>query len=296
MTRLFQTRSGQGPKGILLNALRNMAHNESPATAAAIAYFTLFSIFPLLLLIIAICDQYFNLFDVRSVAIRAVLQFFPGLRTFIQNNIASVKPSPEIVISSALIFLWTLFWLVALLETALNKAWQVLTRRHFIRSRLLALLMLFVGGFFLGTSVILTTMIALIEHKIDHYGLVRSAALWRISFGVVAFLLTFLVFTLAYKLLPNTHVGLSEALTAGTVASILWQIASLLFTFLVRHFDYDAIYGSVGAVVALLSWVYLSSYIFLFGAHLSAQMHRTCPEGRAEVLASLPLPERAKAP
>lgn len=293
----FQIERGQNQKVILVNAFRAMAYNESPATAAAIAYFTLFSIFPLLLLIITVSNSYFNLFDAGSTAVRLVLRFFPGARSFIRNNIASVRPSREIIISSAVVFVWTSFWLVALLENALNKAWQVRAPRHFLHSRLLALVMITVGGSFLGASVALTTILTVIQQKIDEYAFARWTTtigiLWRITFGLTAFILTIMVFTLVYKLVPNIHVHVGEALTAGIVAGTLWQTAAYLFAAMVRHFDYDAIYGSVGAVVALLSWVYLSSYLFLFGAHLSAQMHRILPEEEtdAELVPSIPLAE-----
>ena len=281
MGKLFRARNSQSAAAIVSGTIRSMARHESPATAAAIAYFTLFSIFPLLLLIIAISDRYFNLFDVRSAAVRTVLRFFPGLRNFIQNSIASVQPSRGIILSCGVIVVWTVFWLVALLEAALNKAWHVTTTRHFVRSRLLALLMIYVGGSFLGISVILTTMITAVQQHVDEYTLAHvwgMGLLWRITFGVTAFALTFVVFTLVYKLVPNTHVALPEAMTAGIVASSLWQFASFLFALLVRRMDYAAIYGPGGAFLGLLSWVYLSSYIFLFGAHLSAQMHRGASE------------------
>ncbi|MBI3939599.1 MAG: YihY/virulence factor BrkB family protein [Acidobacteria bacterium] len=294
MSRLFRIRSGLSPGAILIDTFRSMARHESPATAAAVAFFTLFSIFPLLLLIVAVSDRYFNLFDVRSAAIRTVVQFFPGLRSFIQNNIASVTPSRQIIFSSAVIFFWTGFWVVALLEIALNKAWHVQSSRPFLHSRLLALLMIFVGGFFLGTSVILTTAITLLRHTIgDHqlaHWVMGAGILWRVIFGATAVVLTFLALTLLYKLLPNTHVATREALTAGIVASSLWQIASVIFALLVRRLDYAAIYGPVGAVVALLSWVYLSSYIILFGAHLSSQMHRVTPEAYQGFPGSVSLP------
>ncbi|HEV8131709.1 MAG TPA: YihY/virulence factor BrkB family protein [Acidobacteriota bacterium] len=291
----FQIESGQERKAILINACRAMAYNESPATAAAIAYFSLLSIFPLLVLIIVVCNNYFNLFDASSTAVRAVLRFFPGAQSFIRKSISSVKPSREIILSSAVVFTWTSFWLVALLENALNKAWQVRAPRHFLHSRLLALLMIAVGGSFLGASVALTTVLTVIQQKIDTYSFAHWATaaglFWRITFGLTAFVLTLAVFTLIYKMVPNIHVHVGEALTAGIIAGTLWQIAAYVFAVVVRHLDYDAIYGSVGAIVALLSWVYLSSYIFLFGAHLSAQMHRFFPktESEAELPAAIPL-------
>jgi len=264
-----------------------MLYNESPATAAAIAYFTLFTLFPLLLIIIAASDQYFNLFDVRSTAIRTVLRFFPGGRTFIENNIASVQPSREIVISSIIVCIWTSFWLVGLLENALNKAWQVRAPRHFLHSRLIALMMMLVGGCFLGISVFLTTMLTVIQQKIDEYAFshwaTKMGLFWRITFGVTAFMLTILVFTMVYKLVPNARVKMTEAFTSGIIAGSFWQIAAWIFTLLARHLDYAAIYGPVGAVILVLSWVYTSAYIFLFGANLSAQMHRISPGPEMEV-------------
>jgi membrane protein len=263
---------------LILRTFLGMARHESPATAAAMAYFSLFSIFPLLLLIIAISDQYFNLFDIRSTALQTVLGYFPGLRNFIQNNIASVEPSPEIIVSCGVIVVWTTFWLVALLEAALNKAWGVTSSRHFIRSRLLALLMILVGGFFISVSVVLTTALTVMRQRIELHSVPLEngwmGVLWRVAFAFTAFLLTFLAFTYTYKLVPNTHVAPLEALTAGIVASSMWQGASFIFALMLRHMDYAAIYGPVGAVLAFLSWVYTSSYILLFGAHLSAQMHR----------------------
>ena len=263
---------------LIVRTFLGMARHEAPATAAAMAYFSLFTIFPLLLLIIAVSDRYFNLFDVRSAAMGAVLRFFPGLRNFIQNNIASVDPSPQIILSCCLIVVWTTFWLVSLLEIALNKAWGVTSSRHFLRSRLLALIMILVGGFFLGLSVVLTTMMTVMRIRIDaHFlplGVGWMSVLWRLAFGVTAFTLTFMIFTLTYLLVPNIRVAAVEAITAGIVASSMWQGASFFFTLLLRHLDYAPIYGPVGAVLAFLSWVYMSSYIFLFGAHLSAQMHR----------------------
>ncbi|HEY2931921.1 MAG TPA: YihY/virulence factor BrkB family protein [Acidobacteriota bacterium] len=290
--KLFQIRTGQSRKSVFVNAFRSMLHNESPATAAALAYFTLFTLFPLLLVIIAASDQYFNLFDVRSTALRTVIRFFPGGRAFIENNIASVRPSRGIVISSVVVCTWTSFWLVALLENALNKAWQVRTPRHFLHSRLIALLMIVVCALFLGTSVLLTTVLTVIQQKIDTYGFAHWSTgmglFWRITFGVTAFVLTILVFTMIYKLVPNARVKMTEALTSGIVAGCLWQTAAGIFTILARHLDYAAIYGSVGAVVLLLSWVYTSSYIFLFGANLSAQMHRITPVTEIEVDDSAP--------
>jgi membrane protein len=85
---------------------------------------------------------------------------------------------------------------------------------------------------------------------------------------------TIILFTVLYKLLPNTKVPVMEALTGAVLAGVLWEVAKFGFAHLLPYFHYDLLYGSIGAGVALLSWVYLSSVIMLFGAQFTALLHR----------------------
>lgn len=85
---------------------------------------------------------------------------------------------------------------------------------------------------------------------------------------------TIILFTVLYKLLPNTHVPFTEALPGAVLAGVLWEGAKFGFSFLLPYFHYDLLYGSIGAAVALLTWVYLSSVIMLFGAQFTALLHR----------------------
>ena len=66
----------------------------------------------------------------------------------------------------------------------------------------------------------------------------------------------------------------SEALTGAVIAGVLWEAAKFGFAYLLPYFHYDLLYGSIGAAVALLTWVYLSSIIMLFGAQFTALLHR----------------------
>jgi membrane protein len=83
-----------------------------------------------------------------------------------------------------------------------------------------------------------------------------------------------MLFTLLYKLLPNAKVTFLEALIGAVLAGVLWEGAKFGFAFLLPYFHYDLLYGSIGAGVALLTWVYLSSLIMLFGAQFTALLHR----------------------
>jgi membrane protein len=77
-----------------------------------------------------------------------------------------------------------------------------------------------------------------------------------------------------YKILPNTSIPFREALAGAILAGILWEGAKFGFALLLPHFHYELLYGSIAALVALLTWVYLSSVIMLFGAQFTALLHR----------------------
>src|SRR5256714_10361455 len=92
-------------------------------------------------------------------------------------------------------------------------------------------------------------------------------------FILVSLAVTITLFTLLYKLLPNTHVPFVEALTGAVLAGVLWEAAKFGFAYLLPYFHYDLLYGSIGAAVALLSLGYLSRAVLRFGAQVTALLH-----------------------
>jgi len=79
---------------------------------------------------------------------------------------------------------------------------------------------------------------------------------------------------MVYKLMPDRNVLWVEALSGAVASAVLWEIASYVFAKLVPLFNYQRVYGRMGVVVGLLTWVYTSSTIMLFGATFSAQLHQ----------------------
>jgi membrane protein len=101
-----------------------------------------------------------------------------------------------------------------------------------------------------------------------------SGYAWQSAFVIVSLAVTIMLFAVLYKWLPNTEVPLIEALTGAVIAGVLWEGAKFGFAYLLPYFHYDLLYGSIGAGVALLSWIYFSSLIMLFGAQFTALLHR----------------------
>lgn len=96
---------------------------------------------------------------------------------------------------------------------------------------------------------------------------------WYLVLFGAGLLIAVLVFALVFKLIPHREVFWTDAFAGALVTTLLWEIGSVIFGRLVPFFDYQRIYGKMGAVIALLAWVYTSNLILLFGANFSAQLH-----------------------
>jgi membrane protein len=100
-----------------------------------------------------------------------------------------------------------------------------------------------------------------------------SGFLWPVLFGIAGFMMTVVLFLLVYKIMPNTRVTVIEALPGAVVAGVAWETAKYLFAWSLTNVPYDQLYGSIAAVVATLTWIYISSLIMLFGAQMTALLH-----------------------
>src|SRR5215207_6733675 len=99
-------------------------------------------------------------------------------------------------------------------------------------------------------------------------------AFWQAIFAAAGALVTVALFAVVYRLVPNGRVTLRDTLPSAIVAGLLWEAAKYIFASSLQYFHYDEIYGSVGAVVAVLTWSYVSSLILMFGAQLSVVLHQ----------------------
>jgi membrane protein len=96
--------------------------------------------------------------------------------------------------------------------------------------------------------------------------------LWTLLSNLIPWLFTFLLFMALYRWVPNVEVTWSASFWAACVVAIAWEIAANTFAWYVGSglARYKIVYGSLGTVVALMFWIYVSSWIVIFGAHLSA--------------------------
>jgi len=142
-------------------------------------------------------------------------------------------------------------------------------------------------GLLLSSSVLVTSILVVLRdianrlspRQIERYPVLLSvgSAFWQIVFAALSFLITVALFVVVYRFMPRAQVTLKDSLPGAFLGGLLWEIAKYVFALSLNYFHYDQIYGSVGAVVAVLTWSYVSSLILLFGAQLTAVFHREHP-------------------
>ena len=244
------------------------------------SYFGLMTLFPALLLLLALSNRV----AAGTHMISQIVQVYPGSSKFLHETIKSLSGiSTGVIISCAVIVLWAGSWVFAVVERALNRVWGT-THRTFFHGRALTLAMIGTVGLLLSSSVFVTSVIVYLQEvagrlsprQLENYTVLATvgSVFWQVVFAVVSLLVTFTLFCIVYKFMPNAHVTVWDTIPGAVIGSLLWESAKYGFAWSLNYFHYDQIYGSVGAVVAVLTWSYVSSLVLLFGAQLTGVFHR----------------------
>jgi membrane protein len=274
----------RGPwRSILSHSLHQFHENDLFTSAAAMSYFGLLTLFPALLLMLAISNQ----FAAGTEMLRHAVDVYPGSSSFLRETIRSLSSlGTGVIITCVAVVLWAGSWVFSVIERALNRIWGA-TSRTFWHGRALTIGMIGIIGVLLSLSVLITSVVVALQEmagrvsprQIARYSILLSvgSVFWQGIFAILSFFVTVVLFVVIYRFMPKAEVTLRDTLPGAIVGGLLWELAKYVFAWSLNYFHYDQIYGSVGAVVAVLTWSYVSSLILLFGAQLTAVFHREHP-------------------
>ncbi len=264
---------------------RKMITYETPRDAASISYFGLFALFPAVLVLIGLGDVFFGRMNLHWTIVQTATALFPGSRQFLRSNLSELtNPSAAVILSCIIAVLWSSSLIFSFIENAINRAWGVPHQKSFWENRLRSFSFMILGGASLLISSILTVTVSAMRNRTTASIPASMKAsffvgwFWYLIFFVTGLIIAILVFTLLFKVTPHCKVKWSEAISGAATTTLMWEIGSLIFVELVPIFDYEKVYGRMGAFIAVLAWVYTSSWMVLFGANFSAQLHAGASE------------------
>jgi YihY family inner membrane protein len=265
---------------VLRDSLVNFFRENSLTVSASIAYYSLLALFPLLLLLLAVSGLFIRRFELSGRLALVLEHYLPVKADFIMRELVGISRAyGRVSILSFLLLLWSSSGVFLPIERALNRAWEVEKQRSWWRRRLLALEMAGIFGFLALFSTLLVG-----TRRYTHAWLttwVASSVLllveffYRALFVAATFGITLCMFLVLFERLPNRPMVLRQAFPGAFLTALLWEATRALFTHVLPFLNYRQIYGSIGVVVALMTWVYISSAIMLFGAQVSRSLYRT---------------------
>lgn len=258
---------------LLLDTIDAFNANGLSMLAASLSYYSLLAIFPLLLLLISIAPLFISSEDAFEVVLELARQYVPGAEAALRGVLQQVideRGSATVVGILALI--WSASGVFDVLQVSFNRAWRVAQPRSFWLQRLFSIAVIGVMGVFFLAAVIASAFSeSLVFGFYGDWRGARELVTWGGS--VVGAFIAFSAFTMLYKTFPHAQVRWKHALLGGLVAAVLWQSAKYLYELYLVHFArFSLIYGSVGAIIGLLLWGYISATIVLLGGQLAATM------------------------
>lgn len=275
---------GIGPVVVIRKAVKDFLDDDMTTYAAALAYQVLFSIFPFIIFLIAL------------LGFLHLSKFFDWLREQMQlalpeqaieqlNQVIDQLQQPQggLLSIGVLLALWSASAAVRAIMHALNIAYDVEESRPSWKLYPLSIL------YTIGIAAMLIVAAALLvvgpeamQWMAQRVGLEQFfVMLWAWLRWPAALLLLTLAVAVIYYVAPDVEQEF-RFITPGAVLSVLvWVAGSLVFDYYVRSFaNYNATYGSVGAVIVLLSYFYISAAVLLFGAEVNAVIEHVSPEGK----------------
>jgi membrane protein len=255
-------------------ALGWMAHKAS-TLGAAIAYYSLFSIGPLIVIVIAIAGLAFGDEAVRgqiSLQLSSLLgeQGAKG----VEGMLAAAGKPVEGLFATALSVATLIFaaiGVVVQLKDALNSVWEVKSAGSsgiwgFVRTYAISLAGVLSLGFLLLVSLLLTTALSAIGQM---FAGSLPELLLQIATFIVSFTITSFMFAMMFKWLPDVEIGWQQVLPGSVLTAALFEVGKFLIGFYIGKQGLESTYGGAASLVVVLIWVYYSAQIVLFGAEFT---------------------------
>ena len=258
---------------ILDHAIKSFTEKQAAQASAGLAYYSIFSIFPMMLVFIAAGSYFLDSHQVFNVVTQFVQQALPISRQIINENLQEILDQRGTAgLVSILTLLWSASGMFTNLAYNINLAWSKATRRSFLQNRLVGLWMI------LGLIglILLSLVLSWITRRLPFTDIANTSPLnilvLRLISALGSWLMIFLVFFTLYRWIPRMQVTWSATAWGALLASLAWKAVTTGFIWYLdsRFGRYQLVYGSLGAMVAFLFLIYIISLITLFGAHLSA--------------------------
>ena len=297
------TLGGLSVKDLAKRVWHEMGEDNVTGYAAQLAYYFIFSLFPFFLFLTALL-AYIPVPDVMAKIMSSLAGVLPGeAMTLVEDNVAQLVNQPQggLLSFGILVALWTASTAVAGMMDGLNRAYGVREGRPFWKVRGLAVLLT------IGLAILMLASFVLLAFGPDVGGFIAAKVglgnafdtAWAFIRWPLALIAVIYAVALVYYYAPDVQQDWKWITPGAVIAVIGWVAVSLAFGYYVDNFgSYNKTYGSIGAVIVLLTWLYLSGFFLLIGGEINSEIEHAAAHGKASGQKRMPAksaaPKRAK--
>lgn len=265
-----------GIPSIVKRTFQSFGESNAAESASSVAFFALFSLFPTVLFIISLASSILRDPSIQQQVLTYIDDFLPTAEDLVHQNLErALEVRGAVQLVSLVGLLWAASGVFTVLANNINRAWHSAEERNFFQGRLLALAIVIILSALFILWIVFTTLLSvlpLLEVPIFGTLNVYDTYAWSILSRLIPSIFLLIAFVNLFRWVPNTKVRWREALSGALVSLIGFEMVTSGFQWYLTSglARYQVVYGSLGAVVALMLWLYLSSVVVLLGAHLSA--------------------------
>lgn len=256
-------------------AVKAWVDDYAPSMGAALSYYTLFSLAPMLIIVIAVAGMVFGqeaaqgeivaqlrgiMGEEGAVAVEGMLK---AAREPAKGLVATIVGIAILLLGATAIF--------GELQSALDRIWRVPAPKevsgiwHLLRTRLLSFGLVLGLGFLMVVSLVVSAALAALDKWwgswFDGWDVFLEILNFVVSFGILT-----LLFAMIYKIMPRANISWRDVWTGAAVTALLFTIGKVLIGLYLGKSSLASGFGAAGSLVVLIAWVYYSAQIFLFGA------------------------------
>jgi membrane protein len=263
---------------ILLKTFREWRNDKVPRLGAALAFYAMFSMAPLLVIAVAVAGLVYGEAAARGQVASQIREVIGQAGAEVIQDLIRHASRRDHGILASLAGLGTIlfgatfgFWQ---LQDALNTVWKVAPRPgrrlwYTLRDRFFSFLLVLGVGLFLLLSLATTTFLVALGKWFSPGELPGHASWWHLADDVLSVVGVTLVFGTSYKILPDAKIPWSDVWIGSVFGALLFTLGKRLISLHLGHTSVTSWYGATGSLVLILFWIYYSAQIFLFGAEFT---------------------------
>lgn len=268
----------KGLAKVIWQSIRDLIDDKVMRMSAALAYYTIFSLAPILILVIGLLDAFFSR-DAIEGKIYGQIAGFVGhdaaleIQQIIANSAISGKGKFATVVS-IIVLVFSATGVFGEIQDSINTIWRLKAKPKkgwvkMLTNRLLSFSMVVSLGFLLLVSLLINAIINAISDRLAHYMPQLSIVVLYVVNLLLVFVITTLLFGIIFKVLPDAKIKWRHVLAGAIATAILFMVGKWAISFYLGRSTVSTTYGAAGGLIVVLLWVYYSAIILYFGAEFT---------------------------